>query len=433
MMLANSTTCSVCGTRFVPRFVYQTETGPDGVRAYCSVVCRVPELRPDSDRDRAEGKAQVEGKGQAQGDGRASPAADEVRTDDRRCSVCDQRFTATFAYQLLTVRGTPRQVCSEACRGLLLAPSPVPAMASATVTASASAMASAIVTASAAGMAPTMMTPTISLLPAIAPSPTMDGGPRTIAVQNAKGGTGKTTAAISVAAGFAQQGQRVLLVDIDPQGTVALSFDLHPPAPLTLFEHVVATDSRSNEAVVPLRKNLHVLPTDPFAPSLEAELRSGPEPEQRFAAALQGVLTTARYDVVIFDCPPSDGLLNACVRRVVSSVLMPISCDYLALAACKRVLRGLSREIRTTGHSLELRLLPTFYDPRSESSIAALRALEEYAPDRVLPPIRISKKIVDAPRHRKTIFEYARTSTAAKDFLQVVARLTAPSASQDAA
>ncbi|MBK8014558.1 MAG: ParA family protein [Deltaproteobacteria bacterium] len=358
MMVAQPTTCSVCGTRFVPRFVYQTETAPDGPRSYCSVVCRVPELRPGYD----------------------------AHTADLRCSVCDQRFSATYAYQLVTVRGTPRHVCSEACRGLLLH------------------------------------------------SPPMTGGrPRSIAVQSAKGGTGKTTAAVSIAAGFALQGQRVLLIDIDPQGGIALSFDLHPPSTLTLFDRVVGGEGRSNEAVVSLRRNLHVLPTDPFAPSLEAELASGAAPERRFASALDGLLTKARYDVVIFDCPPSDGLLNACVRRLVAEVLMPISCDYLALAACKRALRGLSREIRATGHSLALRLLPTFYDPRNESSVAALRALEDYAPGHVLPPIRTSRKVVDAPRHRKTIFEHARTSTAAKDFLLVVARLTAPLASQDAA
>jgi chromosome partitioning protein len=135
------------------------------------------------------------------------------------------------------------------------------------------------------------------------------------------------------------------------------------------------------------------------------------------------------YEFIILDCAPSLSLLNQNALTFAREVLVPVSCDYLALVGVKQILRTLKHVNDVLLHPIEvLGVLPTFYDVRNKISKQAVEALQSYFTGRVMPPIRVNARLKEAPSHKKTIFEYAPDSHGAEDYAAVVSWLLDPKA-----
>ncbi len=389
--------CSVCSKSFVPRFSYQTEVprgdaqaSEAGPRHYCSQQCRMPELR------RAAAPAQAASPLAAPAgavptaapapfsapvitasSSGAPPSAAAAEAAARAaglhtCAVCSTPFQLRYAFQVVTVAKKRSVVCSEQCKT-------------------------------------TLMTP----VAAVASGPVRQ--PRAIAVMNQKGGTGKTTTSVSIAAGLAERGHSTLLIDLDAQGNVGVSLGVNGPR--TLY-HVLIDGTRPEEAAVPVRKGLDVITSDQTVAAAELEL-VGAKDRARVLSRRMSALTAPNgpYDYIILDCAPSLSLLNQNALTFARDVVVPVSCDYLSLVGVKQILRTLRHVNEVLLHPVEvLGVLPTFYDARNRISKEAVQALTAYFKDRVLPPIRVNTRLKEAPSHKKTIFEYDPDSSGAKDY-----------------
>lgn len=301
------------------------------------------------------------------------------------CAVCTTSFTLTYAYQALKHQGTIAYVCSEACRAQL-------------------------------GAARATPTP-VELAPAPSGSASNSAPvrPYRLAVLNQKGGTGKTTTSISIAAGLAEAGCRVLLVDCDPQGNVGASLGVR--APKSLY-HVMIDEMPLDDVVVPIAANFDVLTSDDTLAAAEIKLAQHPGRGGVLARCLDA---TSAYTHVVLDCGPSLSLVNQNALCSVDEVLIPVACDYLSLVGVKQVLKTIKNVNMHLGHPLKVgAVLPTFYDGRAKICRDALDALKKHFGDACLPPIRQNVKLKEAPSHKKTIFEHDPHSSGAEDYRKVV-------------
>ncbi len=300
--------------------------------------------------------------------------------------MCHTKFTLTFAYQAKRSSSGMRSggadvlyACSEACRSALeILPPPS-----------------------------SVLSPPSS---AVAPAP-----PYRIAVLNQKGGTGKTTTSINLAAGFADAGGRVLLIDADPQGNVGVSLGVRSEH--TLY-HVLMSGIAVADAVVPLGENFDVLTSDDTLAAAEIQLAQHPSRGGIMKSRLE---QASEYTHIVIDCGPSLSLINQNALCFVDEIIVPVACDYLSLVGVKQVLKTVRNVNQHMGHPLRLgAVLPTFYDARAKICRDAHEALQKHFGSLCLPPIRMNTKLKEAPSHKKTIFEHDTHSSGAEDYRVVI-------------
>lgn len=235
-----------------------------------------------------------------------------------------------------------------------------------------------------------------------------------LAVYNLKGGTGKTTTAVNLAAAVASCGLKVLLVDADPQGSVSVSLGVR--AKRGLYQ-VLVIGVTPQGCVVNARENLDVILSDRTLASAEVFLASRPE---RFRVMRDRLSSLTGYDLMIIDCSPSVGLLSQNALRCADSLLVPVSCDYLGVVGMDQALKTREELEHRTGHELKLvGVLPTFHDGRLIVCRDAMAALRERAGEHLLPPIRVNSRLREAPAHKRTIFEHDFRSTGASDYMDL--------------
>jgi chromosome partitioning protein len=243
---------------------------------------------------------------------------------------------------------------------------------------------------------------------------------RRIAVLNHKGGTGKTTTAVNLAAGLAERGHRVLLIDSDAQGNVGISLGITGERSLY---HVLVQDFEPLEAVVPVRKSLDVITADATLAAAEIWLAQQEVAERSriLTRRLNLMQVSRRYDFVVIDCGPSLNLLNQNALSYADEVIIPVACDYLALVGVKQVLRTIREVERHLHHAVRVSaVLPTFFDGRTRLAGEVLETLRGHFKERCLGPIRTNTKLAEAPSHKKSIFEHAPESNGAQDYDRVV-------------
>ena len=256
-------------------------------------------------------------------------------------------------------------------------------------------------------------------------------GPRRIAVFNHKGGTGKTTTTVSLAAGFARRGYRVLVVDTDSQGNVSAS--LAVKAEKSLY-HVLVMGLRPTDAAVPVRHNLDLIPSNETLAAAELYLAGRQNRDRvlrdRLAAVSDG------YDIILIDCSPSLSLMNQNALAFADGIVVPVACDYLSLIGVRQVLKTVKNVNTLLHHPVHIHaVLPTFYDARARICRDAVETMTKHFGTRCLAPIRMATKVKEAPAQGRTIFEYAADSTAAEDYARTVDTLISGShlgASSDA-
>ncbi|HMU39206.1 MAG TPA: ParA family protein [Pseudomonadota bacterium] len=243
---------------------------------------------------------------------------------------------------------------------------------------------------------------------------------RRIAVLNQKGGTGKTTTAINLAAGLAERGFETLLIDTDAQGNVGASLGVKGERSLY---HVLCDGTDPAEVAVPVRGKLEVITSDATLAAAEVWLARRDHDRDRILSNRMGA-AHKRYQYVILDCAPSLSLLNQNALTYADEVLIPVSCDYLSLIGVKQVLKTLKDIERHLGHSVRIAgVLPTFYDSRIRLAREALETLRGHFKEKLLDPVRRSTRLAEAPSHRQSIFEYDASSPGAEDYRRVVERI----------
>jgi chromosome partitioning protein len=239
--------------------------------------------------------------------------------------------------------------------------------------------------------------------------------PLRIAVLNQKGGTGKTTTSVNLAAGIAERGAKVLLIDADPQGNVGVSLGLSSPR--TLY-NVLIDGTPLEDVTVPLGKNFDIVTSDENLAAAEIKLATRPGQSGLLKAQLDRMTD---YTHVIIDCGPSISLMNQNALCAVDEVLIPVACDYLSLVGVKQVLRTIKNVSQHLGHPVVVGgVLPTFYDTRARVCRDSWEALKKHFGDLCLPPIRYNTRLKEAPSRKKTIFEHDPTSHGAEDYRKVV-------------
>jgi len=275
----------------------------------------------------------------------------------------------------------------------------------------------------AATPAPPMAT-VAELRPATKPAeipmrPRSAANPKVLAVFNHKGGTGKTTTAVHVAAGLAARGAKVLLVDADGQGNVAAALGVE--AERSLY-HVLVMGLPFEQARVVARPNLDVIVANETLAAAELYI-AGQRNRDRVMASR---LARARevYDYVIVDCSPSLSLLNQNALVLADAVLCPVACDYLSLIGIRQVVRTVKHVNKILNHPVNFwGVLPTLFDSRARICNEALDTLKKNFRDVCLDPIHFAIKVKEAPSVGKTLFEYAPNTSAAGDYWRVIERL----------
>ena len=233
-----------------------------------------------------------------------------------------------------------------------------------------------------------------------------------LAVANQKGGVGKTTTAINLAAVLAQRGHRVLIVDIDPQANATAGLGLGAPAGGSTYQLVLEGMPLDRIVLPTAWERLSLAPSATDLAGAEVELAIMEEREYRLSSALDGA--TDAYDYVIIDCPPSLGLLTVNSLTAAQEVIVPVQCEYLALEGLGRLVHTLELVRRSLNPGLRLRgLLLTMYDRRTSLSRQVAEEVRRHFPNTFSTVIPRSVRLSEAPSHGVPIHAYEPRSPAA--------------------
>lgn len=244
---------------------------------------------------------------------------------------------------------------------------------------------------------------------------------RKIAVINFKGGTGKTTTVLNVGAGLARRGQCVLLVDVDAQGSLAISLGIE-------HEHslgdVLTGQVHIQKAIVHARPNLDIVPSDNSLLAAQRILARFANWQDALAETLAGI--DANYDFVILDCAASLTPLNINALTYATEIFIPTQVEYLSMMGLNQVLENLARgrfpnqprqAIADLGISL---IIPTMYDVRKRQSRRLLAELRNTYGQHVSTPIRTNVRLSEAPSYHKVIYEYDPKCAGSFDYNRLV-------------
>ena len=250
---------------------------------------------------------------------------------------------------------------------------------------------------------------------------------RIYTIVNQKGGVGKTTTAINLGAYLGYYGQRVLLVDIDPQAnaTSSLGIDKNTVRSGT-YEVLIRTTAVGPQVLHNPRLKLSLLPATPSLAGAEVELVDVAKRETRLREALHAV--NERYDYILIDCPPSLGLLT--INGLLAGqngVIIPVQCEYLALEGLGALTQTIQRVRTNLYPELEVRgVVLTMYDGRTRLATDVVSEVRKYFPDQVFESvIPRSIRLAEAPSYGIPISIYAPDSTAAKAYAALARELLA--------
>ncbi|WP_275451092.1 ParA family protein [Arthrobacter sp. H5] len=256
---------------------------------------------------------------------------------------------------------------------------------------------------------------------------------RILTVSNQKGGVGKTTTTVNLAAALASAGLNVLVIDIDPQGNASTALGIEHHAEVDSIYDVLIDDMPLGDVVAPCPDvpNLICAPATIHLAGAEIELVSLVAREQRLRRAIdvyskdRSESGQERLDYVFIDCPPSLGLLTVNAFVAAKEVLIPIQCEYYALEGLSQLLKNIEMIQKHLNADLVVStILLTMYDGRTNLAAQVAAEVREHFPDQVLRAVvPRSVRISEAPSYQQTVLTYDPSSSGALSYLEAAAEI----------
>ena len=261
---------------------------------------------------------------------------------------------------------------------------------------------------------------------------------RIFTISNQKGGVGKTTTTVNLAAALARSGARVLVIDLDPQGNASTALGVDHHAETLSSYDILVGDVPMAEVITPSAEHelLDCLPANIHLAGAEIELVSLVAREQRLQRALSAHLAAMQrpYEYVFIDCPPSLGLLTINAFVAAREVLIPIQCEYYALEGLSQLLKNIELIRTHLNPGLQVStILLTMYDARTNLAQQVAADVREHFPSEVLSAvIPRSVRVSEAPSYGQSVLEYDFESSGSLAYREAAAEIALRGAQQEA-
>lgn len=239
-----------------------------------------------------------------------------------------------------------------------------------------------------------------------------------IAFANQKGGVGKTTSAVNIAAGVAALGKKVLLCDFDPQGNATSGVGADKNAEKTVYDIIMGENPY--EALVKTEfENLDCIPASVSLAGAELEIADMPRRETLLKSALD--MLRLDYDYIFIDCPPSLGLLTINAFCAADGVIVPMQCEYFALEGLSQLMKTLQLVKKKYNPNLSLDgIVVTMFDGRLNLSLQVLEEIKNFLPGKLFrTPVPRNVRLSEAPSYGMPIMYYDKHSKGAKAYIEI--------------
>ncbi|MBQ4556906.1 MAG: ParA family protein [Clostridia bacterium] len=245
-----------------------------------------------------------------------------------------------------------------------------------------------------------------------------------IAFANQKGGVGKTTSAVNIAASVGIQGKNVLLIDLDPQGNTTSGVGINKKNLKASSYEILIDEISAEKAIIKTEfKNLSVIPSNISLAGAEFDLYQLDEREYRLKKQLESIKD--QYDYIFIDCPPSLGMITVNALAAADAVIIPMQCEYYALEGLSQLMLTIRKIKQLYNAELEIcGILITMFNGRLILTMQVISELKKYYSDKLFKtPISRNVKLSEAPSFGTPVYYHDKSSKGAKEYLDVAKEL----------